>query len=80
MSPNGILAKFIFPLGCSENFTHAQLPAPPRVGDFVRSHVPQSGVYVVKSVTFLIHDFVSPSQTPSATAEVVLEVTEKIES
>ena len=75
----GVVAEFIFPDGQKENYSSAILPCLPRVGDKVRSATPQSGVYRVSCVIFLIHDFqAAPGTLPGSTVQVELAALDEI--
>lgn len=76
---SGITVGFVFPDGVNEKFTGAVFPCLPRIGDKVRSATPESGVYRVKAVSFLVHDFDSVSRKlPETTIEVALEALDEI--
>ena len=49
-----INVNFKFPEGCKEDFTCAEMPCLPRVGDFIQGAKPRSGRYRVAAVIFSI--------------------------
>ncbi|MBM3854157.1 MAG: hypothetical protein FJ399_13540 [Verrucomicrobia bacterium] len=74
----GVVVNFTFPPGAEEKYRSALLPCAPHVHDKIKSIVPGSGVYSVKSVAFVIDDFTSSTNLPHATIEVELEPLDEV--
>lgn len=47
-----INVNFVFPEGCTEKFTEAEMPVVPRIGEHIQGSHPHSGRYQVTDVRY----------------------------